>query len=310
MTTLEKVNSLPNLIKNQIITEKQGVEILCTEFLKNPIFFTGRFINEEAISDLIFYMLSAKKNIFKSFKKDNSSFFEYFKSFLIFKLKTLKKIYINKMIEDSTFFCDSEIFNEENQSKYTEYCLKTASFEPYTLTEKDKIPYSQTFHSKTSGFNFKEHIQNLNSSKKTALICALKYCYYIEDENLKVISEYCKIPESIFIKIKEKFACQLTKKSKKITELKEKRNKAYFLRRKYSIQLQELKLSDSEYSKKEKLFNNQNKYWQNKIKEIKSKRNLLLPSNKDLSEVLGINERTISFHLNKAKKIGNENDET
>ena len=303
MTTIEKVNLLPNLLKQNKITEKKAIDFLCTELIKNSAQFLNRIADEDFLSELILEVLSTKKNLFEIYNDETTSFFEFFKSFLFYKTLTIKKRFAKKRCNKTKLFLELEIFKNEID-KYDEYCLKNSTFTPYQIQENEKAPYTRAknftnFEKKE--FDLKNHVKNLTTKEKTTLLCSIKYLYYLDFENLQAIAKLCKIPEKVLFEIKEKFSETFANKSKKIDILREQRNKAYFLKRKYSFELENMSLNDYEFSSKEKLVQLQTNFWKNKITQLKSKRNIIVPSNKVIANTVGLNERTVSFYLNKAK---------
>ena len=101
-----------------------------------------------------------------------------------------------------------------------------------------------------------------------------------------------------------KFGNLLKNLNKKIvnrSELEKRRDKAFFLKRKYQIELDFLKSNNMNYEHKEYLLKRQTKFWNDKLIQLKKSNGLITPSNKQIAKELGMKERIISYYIKNAK---------
>lgn len=124
---------------------------------------------------------------------------------------------------------------------------------------------------------------------------------------MREISNYCKIPVNFLISIKENLSKENQEKIEKIEKLKISRNKAYFMHRKYDIELSVLteksKENSLQYKKIEKKSIRQTELWKEKVAALKSRKRMIVLTNKEIANIISINERTVSFYINKAKDV-------
>ena len=313
MTIFQKINLIPDLINEKKLTETQAVNYICTQLLKNPKLFIRENLEEDLISDLIEILLQKKDAIFSSYKKEISPFYSFLKNYIYYKFLLIKKKMFQSYITDESYKHDCKISLETqmNTNEFDEFCYKTATYTPYTISDSEKTPYIRQKHfqnfNDNQEFDIKKHIKTLLIKEKTALLCALKYIYYLSPENLREISNYCKIPVNFLISIKENLSRENQEKIEKIEKLKISRNKAYFMHRKYDIELSVLteksKENSLQYKKIEKKSIRQTELWKEKVAALKSRKRMIVLTNKEIANIININERTVSFYINKAKDV-------
>lgn len=306
MTIKNKINLIPHLISEKKLTEKKAIDFMVTEFFKNPESFIGKKLKEENLSDLVESILADHSMLFKNFKSSKIQFYDFFKSFLYYKILSLKKNNAQSRISEATCELEQDISYENQNEKYfqDEYSYKIAVYEPYTLTVEERAPYTRTGQfnfANLEKFNPQECVKAMSAREKTTLFCALKCCYYLNTDNLRETSKICRLPETFLINIKENLSETFEKKEKRLKNLIEKRDKAYYLHKKYSLELNSTEENTLEHALKLKTYRNQTASWLSKIEEIKRKSNLITPTNRQIAEQLGVKERLISFYISKAE---------
>ena len=79
------------------------------------------------------------------------------------------------------------------------------------------------------------------------------------------------------------------------------------MHRKYDIELSVLteksKENSLQYKKIEKKSIRQTELWKEKVAALKSRKRMIVLTNKEIANIISINERTVSFYINKAKDV-------
>ena len=141
-------------------------------------------------------------------------------------------------------------------------------------------------------------------AERILLILTLKSCYYINDNQILTISEILNIDFYLLQQIIQELKNNLLDRAERKKSIEIRRNKAYYKHRLYKNKL--LFLEENEYIK----IDNQNKYekytsyWMSLNNLLERGTLQLKPTNKKLSEYLGICERQISYYIKKARIIG------
>lgn len=294
----ETINSIPILIKEKKLTYQEALDILSVELLKNPKFFLGEIPDEEIKSELILRILQKGNFVLERYKEGYGIFSAYFTSFVKFQYLTLKRQKKSQMISEATYVIMQKTDYEAQLELYEnqEYFKNKVSYEPYSLSEKNN------FISKNNKKSLLEkNEKRIKNLKKTLLILTMKYINYINLDSLEEIALFCEIPLEKINEIRTTLLKNLNKKIVNRSELEKRRDKAFFLKRKYQIELDFLKSNNMNYEHKEYLLKRQTKFWNDKLIQLKKSNGLITPSNKQIAKELGMKERIISYYIKNAK---------
>ena len=146
---------------------------------------------------------------------------------------------------------------------------------------------------------------SLKNLKKTILILTMKYINYINLDLLDEIAIFCDYPQERLRTISINLLKILNKKRSNREILEEKRDKAFFLKRKYQLEIDFLKANNLNYLQKEYLLQRQTKFWNDKMEQLRKKTSLITPTNKEIAEQLNLKERIISYYIKNATKYIN-----
>ena len=202
------------------------------------------------------------------------------------------------MISEATYVIMQKTDYEAQLELYEnqEYFKNKVSYEPYSLSEKSN------FISKNNKKSLLEkNEKRIKNLKKTLLILTMKYINYINLDSLEEIAIFCEIPLEKINEIRTTLLKNLNKKIINRSELEKRRDKAFFLKRKYQIELDFLKSNNMNYEHKEYLLKRQTKFWNDKLIQLKKSNGLITPSNKQIAKELGMKERIISYYIKNAK---------
>ena len=202
------------------------------------------------------------------------------------------------MISEATYVIMQKTDYEAQLELYEnqEYFKNKVSYEPYSLSEKSN--FISNNNKKSLLEKNEKRIKNL---KKTLLILTMKYINYINLDSLEEIAIFCEIPLEKINEIRTTLLKNLNKKIVNRSELEKRRDKAFFLKRKYQIELDFLKSNNMNYEHKEYLLKRQTKFWNDKLIQLKKSNGLITPSNKQIAKELGMKERIISYYIKNAK---------
>lgn len=297
---IEKVNQLPTLVKENLMSIKEALDFITIEILKNKNVFYLNKLTDEELSDLIIYVLQNGSLIFEKYNDKCTEFYTYLSSYLHYQYLTIKREKRNLNFLERTYLQQHKPEIEEHEDLYEnqEYYKNTIKFQK-NLYENHKFIKDEDM----SREEFYKKIKELKISKKAILILALKYINYIKYDLVSSLAEYCNLSKVYLQEICQNINNSLHNKQLKQEEVIKKRDKAFYLKRKYQLEICLLKENNVDYSHKEEKLKNQNKYWINKIEQLKSKQSLITPSNNLIAKELGLKERTVSHYLNKVYEI-------
>lgn len=321
------LNSIPELLNNNEISEEEAAQYMAVFIQENHKVFLLDSKEKDFISDVILYFLERAVPFIKKFDSSYGSFFNYFYCFIKSAKKTIKRKKHGKTLSDYHSLTESILGYSYKQEIWSKLDYKSTS-----LTLKPKVPYRynkidvEAFqlacHSdeyKITKYTDKAEDENSQVAKlfekfspmkvkKILLVLALKSAWYIEDYQIRIISEICGLKYNILLDVIQSLKEELTVRLEHKKELEIRRNKAYYHRRTYSNLIQYLK-DDNDYFSREKLKIVTHKY----IRHTESWNNLNLsfrkgvinirPTNKTVSEIMGICERQVSYYIRNVHEL-------
>lgn len=140
------------------------------------------------------------------------------------------------------------------------------------------------------------------SMQRAALVLALKSAWYIDDSNVKRVSDYLDCSEEGLAGVLSEIKDSLAQKSKKRERLVELRDRAWFFVCKYRERLLELEPGSEEWAKTKKKLDYQLASWKNKNNCLQGGLLTVTPKNNDLAKLLRVKPYMISAFLKFAKK--------
>lgn len=315
------VNSVPELIESGKITKKEAVYLISEDLQRNPKSYYLISTDEDVLSELRIRFMEIGVDLLENFKKGSCSFKTFICSLL--KYQTLTIIRKNKHIRktESAYIQHIQVPYELKNETYTndEAEFKIMHVKRRIESAKDKITYKEKRARKSNKLGGKvikkikienPSVKNLASywksrtsiKARTALILALKSGYYMTEENLESVCDYCKISK----KLMKEAISNLNKKSEyrkqKIEKMQKMRNHSYTRH----IQLEEeIKNPENSY-KKEKLlekYKYHTENWKARNEKLKQDGYKISPTNKSLGKVLGIGERQIGNYISNAESV-------
>lgn len=316
------INSVPELIKSGKITKKEAIYLISEDLQRNPKSYYLISTDEDVLSELRIRFMEIGVDLIENFKKDSCSFKTFICSLL--KYQTLTIIRKNKKIRktESAYIKHIQVPYELKNDKYEndEAEFKISHVKRQFESAKDKITYREKRANKSNnnlgGKVIKksklenQSVKNLASywksrtsvKARTTLILALKSGYYMTDENIEAVCDYCKISKNLMKEAIESLNNNEEKRKLKIEKMQNMRNHSY----NRHIQLEEeLKNPENSYKKAELLeeYEYHTKNWKARNEKLKQDGFKISPTNKNLEKVLGIGERQIGNYINNAESV-------
>lgn len=291
-----ELNQIPEKLQNGSMTKKQAIDFISSYiYLNYPIFGLERY-DEDFREDILLYVIEKGAVILEHYDKTQGEFFTFLYCYILSLTHTKLRAIVQRNIKDTLTIKES--INTLSEKEYSYNNIN------YNLFDYNKVPYA---HKKIDPENFKKTFQNLKGDKKFFVI-AIKSAYYLTDFQIEKLCNYYKINETEFYSTIQYCKNLLLKKSDKKMKLLERRNYAYYHKKKYDLRLQIIK---SELNQNEDILL-KNKFIE---KEYKHKKNwirlnkdldkgilMLRPTNKTIAKILGICERQVAYYIDIAKK--------
>lgn len=316
----KSILSIPECISKGEISYKRGAELIAEDIIRNPENYSVITDDEDILSELSIIFLKRGEEILKKYNSESSTFKTYLYSVLRFSLYTIKRKLYRSGETQILSKAQSSLLYENLTNRYAnnEFDRKISNIKPFIHNAQDKKTFKErrsktiTDKNKTpekSGIQIKDFLSywtNRTSPKaKTVLILALKSSYYISDDGIDSVCDYCQISKNLMRKTIQELKETLPKKELKLEKLKNQRNNAYA--RKLAIEnLMQDENSPARQIELKKRFEYHSKLWQERTQKIRSNKIKVCPTNKRVAEILGISDRQVGNYIDNAEKIAGE----
>ena len=256
------------------IRQKLVLDLLLEFIFHSPALFEYAHFNEDTKSGFLLFAHRALPKILANFDSVKGSFFTY----LVADIRMLVKGYVRalaklKASEDSLSFC---------YAAHHEPLYEIKESEPEYNAEEDGRRFEFT-----------------RKTEKTLLVLALKSAYSITDKQIKRISHITGVENAKLTSLVECAKTSLLPKEAVRQKMIESRNKAYYLKTRYGIELERLAPASSQYCAVEKQYATQVRLMDKKNEMLKSKLSLS-PSNSCVGSLLDIPPRNVTRLITQA----------
>ncbi len=315
----DDVFNLPELVSRKKISVKDALNLIGEEITRHPRKFGITGNAREITSDLYFAIMKNGHFLFEHYRKDYCLFKTYLCSFIRYQIKSIKRENYNRYEKQKTFEQVEGTEYESAKEKYekNEFEYKIMHFKPYSLSEKEKAPYTrkkqlkklpeELKNSSGNALSVADVLCNFTKSNETerklTLVIALKSCFYLNEENLSTIAKFCRVDFEQFMKAINSLKLTLDEKQKKYEELKDRRDFSYYQRRKCIEKIQNLKDCNLPTDNIERLCKFHTEKWINKTDHLQNESYKVCPTNKSIANILGICERQVGYYLNHANDL-------
>lgn len=316
------LNSIPEMIESKIITQDDAAKMLAEDLARNPKDYHLISNDEDILSELILRILQSSDFIFKNYNKEKCSFRTYICMIFKYQILTIKR---DNKRKSSGYELVKQYphFHYEKQTELYEMDeapFKITHVKPLIKKTEDRITYkerrqskkkkelmaSEEFSAEKPKIKMRDLVSYWESrtspKAKTALVLALKSSYYITEENIDSVCDYCAISKKIMQETIDELKSKIPEKHEKIEILQNKRAKSFNFHLKLQKWLSEA-VDIEQKNELSKKYEYHTKKWQERNSRIKTNNVKLCPTNKQLAEVLGIGERQVGNYIKNAEIV-------
>lgn len=316
------LNSIPEMIDSGFITPENAAKMLAEDLIRNHKKYHLISNDEDIIGELSVRILQSGALIFKNYKKEKGSFKTYLLAFFKYQILTIIRENRRKCFGDTFAREYPQIQYEPQKERYEmdEAPFKIAHLRPFIKRTEDKITCKEKrLAGKKASAENTEHFSgekpkvkikdlvtywaNRRSPKaKTALILALKSSYYITDETIDSVCDYCAISKKLMQETIDELKSKIPEKHEKLEKMQDRLVKSF----NYHIKLQKQLSEAVETSEKEELskkYEYHTKKWQDRNSRLMTKPIKLCPTNRQVADVLGIGERQVGNYIKNAETM-------
>lgn len=303
-----KLDDIPELLKSEKLSFKQACLAVYKTVYFNPVLFELTDFDEDERSDFLLYFLQKKiPTMIKNFNPEITSFGSYVYSVL----KLIKNDYIQKQIKKSNI---SRTYIQESILNYDEFQEQIQhSAAIVSDTHEGYIPQSE--EEKNPSLVYKRFFQvaphrlcvaesRKRKLQRGVLILALKSAWYINDEQIKKVSSFCKISSDILSSTVCTLKANLINKALLREEIENNRAKAYCLINNYELELQKQTSYENlpRFEQIEKCLKYHRKSFNTKNNFLKSGYCKIAPTNSEIAKVIGVKNTLIANVLSRFRK--------
>jgi DNA polymerase IIIc chi subunit len=252
----------------EILQEKISEEVALEYVYRAPVLFGYGDLDEDERSAFLISLLDELPQIIQSYDPARSKFLTYLVALVRMHARGWRrKAAKERAAEDSLVYCyrlecEAPFFLAENKPEYSVAAIKTAT----------------TF---------------LRHSEETLIVLTLKAAYTISEKQIQVIANITGFEKNKLTTMVETIRAELQNKEARRNQLTELRNKAFFLKTKYRLELERMPPGSAQYKSVEKQYKFQTSMVDAK-NEILRRRFLLVPSNSRIAELLNVSPRRVS----------------
>lgn len=279
-------------------SEKEAVNLLLELLFKNKFEFGLSSFDEDTFSDFLVFMNNRFEIILRKYNPDVSEFNTYLHSVINLTAFWWKKKMQEKRMRS---YCCQTMCIEENFNT-ADYSPDEQDFYIEEPEAENLIPVSVLAKDALNNLNIKIQ-KKKNITKKRAMeiikVLALKSCNNITDRQIAVAAEITGISEVEFQNMIRQAEDSLKFKKDRISVLQNKRNFAYFQRKKKILKENSLKDHYPElFTGNEK--DREDIKWHRATEEISKAAQTLVPSNKTVAKLLNMSSRKVKNLLDEA----------
>lgn len=293
-----KINDLPELVKNGVLSKKQGAHAIWEHVYLNPQMYGLAGFSKDELSEFLLTLESFFPLLFDKFIPGIVQFKTFIFGFVSnykgsFKRKKARraaehrgmyKLLQTKCEEDEEHYLvsDSEIIPKIEPNPYAQCSISDI------VKKRSRTPEGR-----------QKRIAHLD-----ILMLILKSCQYVDDETLALASHFLGIKkETLQIEIQTLKTIMQNRRSRRETMIA-KRNNAFFYHRKYSNELTRLDENTPRFQDTLKRYHFQTQSWKkkNKLLEHRFKNE---PTNSEIALIIGMNARMVTFYIQHAKRQEN-----
>ena len=331
-----EMEALPGLVKERVISEKQALDFIAREIFNNPRLYGIKSTQPELFGEIYLRIDKIKSSIFANYKQDTSAFRTYIIGLVHLVIKSILRD--NKReVEQLSTVCDiqeSEYEHQVENYRKEEYEYKIMHFKPYDSNQFDRAPYAPknriselpaslspaAYESekeltspqiRTSPTELKETSESdkifiekkLERKKKVTLLLALKSSYYLTEENIEAVAEYCNIEKERLENAVNTLKKTLSKRIQNYESYKRTRDFSFFQHRKLLVRIIKNGLDEKVPDADRELYEFHTSKWLFKTSRVNERARYVCPTNRAIGEIVNMKEKQVGQYLLNAERI-------
>lgn len=276
----KKVNEIyGQILSNHVSIEKGSKEIIECIFLA-PAKFGLHFMKPDQQSEFILFLLVNMPHYIKNYSISRAQFSTYLTSIIINMKKTWYRQYYRKSAQEQSiqYYCTNEELILEDSANATQYC---GSYDKKEFRE-DSACHKQSYPLRL-------------------LILALKACYYLTPEHIRILAKKTGYSEDTIYHYKYNLEQLMQKKIERHTINEHKVNSAFIKKNRCLIELMNLHPETSLAHRVRKSYAYYAYLWNRKVKKYTEAPHVR-PTNSDIGQVLHIKQHQVYQALRQIKK--------
>lgn len=281
----EELENLPTLVKKNLIKKEDAINKLWEEIYIHPKKYCTYFLTEDQKSDFLLYAKDKFEKIIDTFESKSSNFYTYLNSCLKNTFTSWYRKSIKRKLEEE---CVNEI-------SITNYDIENDKYNS-EIQKIDSEKNEPSFHL------IKRHYTNkkIDILKKEIHILALKACQEIDDDIILRISDFIEMPKEVLLNQINNLRIKSNEKLIKHNNLIYRRNRAYFYKRRYNLELSKLLPESALYESIKNKQTLQTESWK-KQNTLLTHKFLHKPTNNLIAKELGLTHRQVSFYYSRLR---------
>ncbi|WP_407400937.1 hypothetical protein [Treponema sp.] len=286
--------------KSGAISERKAVNLLLEMLFKKKYEFGLAAFDDDSFSDFIVFMSNRFETVLRKYDPDISDFKTYLHSVI-----NLTAFWWRKKIHERAEknLCCQRMCTEENFDTL-DFSTKEKDFYIEEPSTDNLIPIPDLAEDAMRNLDIRKEKNKVITKKRAQEIIkvlALKSCNNITDHQVEIAAEITGIPAEEFHRMVQQAEDTLKFKKDRISILQNKRNFAYFQRKKRIMKENCMKDHYPDIYL-EKQVEKAEKRWEKAVEDLSAAAPLLVPSNKTVAKILNMSPRKVKVILDEAKQ--------
>ncbi|MBR4373361.1 MAG: hypothetical protein IKP49_03245 [Treponema sp.] len=273
-----EMNEIPQLLESEKITKEEAAKWIWTNVYFSPEKYNLKELDEDSLSDFLLQYRHRFAHLIEMYDKNRADFTTFIRSCMMQFKNTWKRKSAKSWAEAKSL---------EQMLENTALSIADYESDPALILEEDEEEM----------LNVKKDAKEV---RETALILALKACNDIDDDSIKKLSKFIRKSEVEIHELISKLRGTMQKKEQIQNLMIRRRDKSFFKKRKFDIELSQLEKGCGEYTKVKKLYESQLKNWK-KSNETLTHRYVMSPQNQEIAKIMGISVRKVYYCISHAK---------
>lgn len=306
------LNEIPKMMADGVIGEDDAVKEIAEHIYCFPNKFGISKYDEDFRSEIILRFLQIGKTMFDSYDKKYDNFMGYVfvvvRGIVMSLLRKKKEDLLSAKIASRE---ESRLSVVYDTTKYTPELSVADNMPAYSAQPETEKPKHFIFHelkdlSKIRPPKNVNRTVKENAIMKTALVLALKSSYFMSDNHISRVSDYCGVDKKSLENLLSKVKKTMSGRVNTFEKLQMQRDNSYYYHRKYAAMIDAMTKDAGNDGKRlerlEKQYEKQTASWKSRNDKLQKIGYHVSPTNKAVARELGVCERQVSYYMTLAKR--------